>query len=292
MKCHYYLRRIVGRLLTIFARLDNAFANKNNLIRDRGKLKITNQKRICIYVTYGDQESEIHTLKSIEYLESHFFLVLHINNMEEKFNNPKNRVIYRENKGHDLAAIRDALSLLGNVPKELLILNSSFIYFPGGLEKVITSAREVNFDVIGLTESFQTRRHIQSFFFYSQTDKGVESLIQTYSKMRNWRTKRAAVNFGEIPILSELEKSGATVGTIAQYSQLKRIATEKNYLVDNKTTQFLKLGVSLNPSQHLWKVLWECGIPGVKRNLFLSNPAKLGNAPISYEQAYDLFKGN
>jgi hypothetical protein len=141
-----------------------------------------------------------------------------------------------------------------------------------------------------MTESLQTRNHIQSYFFYSQTEVGILSLIQEYGRMRNWRTKRAAVAFGELRMMSNIKSRKVQIGVLIPYRDLAAVALQNPNLVDSGVLNELKMGRKLNPTQHFWKVLFYFGIPLIKKTLLYDNPAHLENTPKDFSEASEIFK--
>jgi len=287
------VRKIGGKILYGLSFFDHVSASKKTkLINTSGK-KILPHHSVCIYVTYDENVPSAASIELIKAVTQLDFNVIHINNINKK-RCPESSSLYptiqRNNFGYDLGAVRDGLQLLTKLPSELLIINSSVLYFPGGLMSIVEKARTSRLDVVGVTESLQTRDHIQSYFFYSKTDVGIRTLISEYSRMRNWRTKRAAVGFGELRMMSNMKSRNIQVGVLIPYLDLTAAALQNPNLVDRNVLNDLKMGRKLNPTQHLWKVLFYFGIPFIKKTLLHDNPAHLKNTPKDFNEASEVFK--
>ena len=290
---NWNVQKIGGKILYGLSIFDHVSASKSTkLINASPQSTITNEK-ICIYVTYAENVPSAASIELIDEVIQLGFEVIHINNIDKKkhvgLNSPSD-ISQRNNLGYDLGAARDGLRLLSKLPSELLFINSSVLYFSGGISNVVEKARTSPLDVVGITESLQTREHIQSYFFYSQTKVGILSLIQEYGRMRNWRTKRAAVAFGELRMMSNIKSRNIQIGVLIPYRDLMAAALQNPNLVDSEVLNQLKMGRKLNPTQHFWKVLFYLGIPLIKKTLLNDNPAHLKNTPKDFSEASEIFK--
>jgi hypothetical protein len=292
------VRRIGGKILYFLSFFDHITARSNSKIHFPKEIDVDLNPNICVFVTYGESRLSSTSASLIKELDDFGFKVIHINNSKELRNSEflgNLSSFLRSNYGYDLAAVRDAFRLFNELPKSILILNSSVQYLPGGLEKMLFSSRMLDCDVIGATESFQNRSHFQSYFFYSQTELGIRSLSQEYERMRNWRSKRASVSFGELRIVENLKRRNVRVGSLIPYQSAVEAALQNTSLIDDSVLEDLKRGVALNPSQHLWQVLLYLDLPIVKNVLLKYNPAKLKNAPKSITEVistYQSFRRN
>jgi hypothetical protein len=188
----------------------------------------------------------------------------------------------RKNIGLDLAAIRDALKILGSDWNRIILLNDSVVWPKNNFQNVITAVLEFDGknEILGLVDSFQRCHHIQSFFLSANLHTSKE-LFEVFMGMRNWRFKRSVVTFGEIPIKNELKRIGVNLRPLISYKEF-----ESNLILDGATNSddveiinFIEKGVPLNPSQHLWRMLLHNEFGCVKRLLIRSNPAELAFPP-------------
>ena len=135
-------------------------------------------------------------------------------------------------------------------------------------------------DVIYLTESIQVERHGQSYFIYLTfpTDNfTVHDLSDFFhKKIRNTKLKRTAVLFGEFGLFKYFTTKNLTIEFVCKYEQLRSAYIESNSDYKEEWVKKLLLkNVPLNPTQHLWWVAYELGLPGIKKSLLAENPAGL-----------------
>lgn len=287
------VRKIGGKILYGLSFFDHVSSSKKSMLISSSKQAIKMDQRLCIYVTYAESALSPTSIDLVKELTQLGFEVIHINNIDTKEkadSGPHTPTYQRKNFGYDLGAVRDGLQLLPQYPTELLVLNSSVLYFAGGLGGLLEKARSSSLDVVGITESLQTRRHIQSYFFYSKTEIGIRSLIYEYGRMRNWRTKRAAVAFGELKMMGNMISRNTQVGTLVPYHDLATAALQNPNLVDSKVLIELKMEHNLNPTQHLWMVLFYFGMPFIKKTLLQDNPARVSNKPENFTEASEVFR--
>jgi len=287
------VRKFGGKLLYGLSIFDHVTASKRNMFLDTSKVHTMQPDKLCIYVTYRALPLTLASIELLDEVRTLGFKILHVDNFD-KNENPGlvnfSSTFSRRNSGYDLAAVRDALRLLVTPPDELLIINSSVHYFPRGITKIVNLARISPLDVVGITESLQTRRHIQSYFFYSRTKTGVSALMLEYGRMRNWKTKRATVAYGEIRMMTRMESEEVRVGALISYQELTDVALRNPTSIDDAVLKDIKAGRTLNPTQHLWKALFILGMPLIKKTLLHQNPARLVDAPKDVDEAYESFK--
>jgi hypothetical protein len=283
LRIQLIIRKNVSKVLNILAIFDHITAGRKNLIFKGDSAKM-HQESVAIYVVSGklycDSWEEIlfNTLKDLG-----FQIEVIINGPIEK----KGEHINRENRGYDLAAIKDFFDLYSWPIKELLLINSS-IACNHEIRDLILNSRAMSLKdgkrIICATESIAPKPHAQSYFFYT-SGEGVRILISAYRQMRNWRTKRATVVFGEIEILSNCIKYGAEAAYLFPYADILQLAALDPNL-DRVTVSKMKLNFPLNPSLDFYKQLIQQKAGYVKRNLVAYNPSKLENPPKSIEDAF------
>lgn len=288
------IRKVGGKLLRFLSSFDNMTATRKQQIFDFSAFPTGEIRNLCIFVSYATGKVEQLPREDQSTLEYLGFQVVHVKNVDNRIPNRENEshsTIQRLNRGMDLAAIRDVLKLVPNIPEKLLIINSSMHFLNNSLGLMITKAQNLELDVIGITDSYQTRYHLQSYFYYSETSKGVEGLLSEFSKMKNWKTKRAAVTHGELKITRNLIRKNLKVGAIVDYSNLKQTALENPDLLDKKVHADLLNGINLNPTQHFWLVLFYLKFPIIKKSLILKNPANLDFVPKNSSEAKEIYEG-
>lgn len=253
-------------------------------------LKPNLREKVLVFVSYNS-EGQFQGSRSVffNYFISAGWTVLCVENGDTKINeyNYQNfHFIKRNNKGRDLGAYRDLADFLSDYSGVLLFLNSSIFWEMSEIEHIVYNCVELadnGADVIGFTDSYQTGvRHLQSYFFFFSAGSVLRGAHQkAFSHVKNWRFKRAIVRYGEIPILNKLEKSGFNISVIQPYESLKKQfvadSSIRNIYSVNDYKQIakrLKVGISLNPTQHFAPILW-MNLKVLKASFVDSNPANL-----------------
>jgi hypothetical protein len=218
-------------------------------------------RKIALYTTFPDlimDNSEFNLLNALS--ENGYEVLVIINSTST----PRHEFwLNRKNRGFDLAAVRDAFRKLEGVPERLILVNSSVVWAPNTTGFIRSCEEKMNLSashVLGLTQSLQRGEHAQSFFFMAD-QIGYESLKFAYSHMRNWRNKRAAVNFGEIRLSRILRSQNSEIVYMFPYAELVKKFIEKSKINSRLATR------NLNPSHHFAREIIESGGTFYKRNL-------------------------
>jgi lipopolysaccharide biosynthesis protein len=212
-----------------------------------------------------------------------------------------NGILIRRNIGYDFGALREGIEHF-QLPRdntEMLILANDSVYGPfTPLDDILG---RVNFDVAdlwGVTDSWQHRYHLQSFFLVAGRRAmrdpawaGFWSLVRPVAS-KIWVIRRYEVGFTQ-----RMLRAGLRCNAIWSYSSVIRSA-ESEFLNSSKpkdavqqpdqsttrrTTQILDIRSSyearmpLNPTSDLWKTLLRLGFPFIKRELLRDNPGKLAD---------------
>jgi hypothetical protein len=256
-------RRFGGRLLIYLSLIDHYTSTSSNLtVNEPSHIDITD-KKIALYTTYPALHNDESEKLLFEALDKNGYELLVIAN-SEKITEGKIWMA-RKNRGYDLAAIRDAIQYLHGNPKYILLVNSSVAWLPGTSEFIVQCEHELQgckTNLLSLTQSFQRHEHAQSFFFLGNSI-GYLELKKAYGGMKNWRTKRATVNFGEIQLSKNLQKASVSITYFFPYSRVLQEHLENNSTEINliSTRKFL------NPTHHFANDLLRLGAPFIKRNL-------------------------
>jgi hypothetical protein len=251
------------------------------------KGKILNTQNLAVFATYSERtldQSDKQVLADLRSAGFGICIVVNVKNaVTFDYTEYADVVILRKNVGLDLAAVRDALKILGSDWHHLILINDSVVWPEGNFQRVISAVLNFNeeFAVLGLIDSFQRTHHVQSFFL-AANQHSVKELFYAYMKFKNWRFKRSIVTFGEIPIKFNLHQVGISILPLISYRDL-----EAAYLLgpslnndDVDVKQLLKEGVALNPTQHLWRMLLANDFGCLKRSLVRDNPANLQYPPV------------
>lgn len=204
-------------------------------------------------------------------------------------------VIVRRNLGYDFAAWRDALEACG-LPNgdttQLVLVNDSVYgpFFP--LTDLFRRIDAEDVPVLGLTDSWQRRYHLQSFFL-ACGPAAFRNLAwhQFWSDVLPSRSKQSVVARYEIGLTQALLRGGVACRALFPYEML--LDTVRNRVVADANGEQMPADplvglardaerrillaaarrVALNPTADFWQVLMERGFPFLKRELLRTNPS-------------------
>ncbi|MDD2794555.1 rhamnan synthesis F family protein [Acidocella sp.] len=210
-------------------------------------------------------------------------------------------VILRRNIGYDFGAWRDAMDYLG-LPRadteEVILANDSVF---GPLVPLGDVLRRLNYekaDIWGLTESWQVRYHLQSFFLaFGPAALRAPAWEKFWRSVRPVPMKSYIVNAYEVGVTQAMVKGGLRCAALWPYEMLiklvnrgeleKLIVAEESELGKadpiqiTRKLQVLRIRdgvarrVALNPTSDLWRQLLLSGFPFIKRELLRDNPTKV-----------------
>ena len=285
--------------ILIFAKLDWLTSSKRNHLISKKK-EVIDFKRAFIYVHWSPElrptKGEIHLLKLTKQLGLENIIILNLDSkhkLEDAFahwDGLYTELIARKNIGRDLAGYRTALEFI-NVKRieQIFFFNNSIYWLPSQLNSFMKSFISNDLDIISATVSHQPIRHMQSFALAAR-GKGVLDLAQAISKVRNTKSKRGTISFGEIKISKDLCKLGCFrwEGLIKYGDLIEEALTNTNLISQPRSNVILDIearlnsiryavtnGLPLNPTHHLWFELYKLGFPGIKKDLIAKNPSRI-----------------
>ena len=210
-------------------------------------------------------------------------------------------VIIRKNIGYDFGAWRDALEHL-RLPRadteEIIFANDSVF---GPLLPLGDTLRRLDYgkaDIWGLTESWQVRYHLQSFFLaFGPRAIRAGAFGEFWQSVRPVPVKAYIVKAYEIGVTQAMMQGGLSCAALWGYESLVKLANraELEKLIDEdeseigkadpiqitRKLQILRIRdgvarrVALNPTSDLWRQLLISGFPFIKRELLRDNPTKV-----------------
>ena len=217
-------------------------------------------------------------------------------------------VIVRRNIGYDFGAMREGIDQLG-LPREetemVLLVNDS-VYGP--LQPLAPLLERLDFtraDLWGLTESWQTRYHLQSYFVaFGRAALHSPAWTAFWRSVRPVSSKWWVILRYEIGLTQQFLRHGLRAQALWRYDELLRqvAVPEVPKAVQDETTggngspltpdpvlqarvahtrhirAAAARGVPLNPSADLWRQLLLSDFPFVKRELIRQNPTGIGDA--------------
>jgi hypothetical protein len=210
-------------------------------------------------------------------------------------------IILRKNIGYDFGAWRDALDHL-SLPRanteEIICANDSVFGPLSPLGDVLRRLDYTRADIWGLTESWQVRYHLQSFFLaFGPKAIRAEAFGKFWQSVRPVPQKAYIVKAYEIGVTQAMMKGGLQCAALWPYETLVKMANraELEKVIEAEETELGKADpiqiarklqvlrirdgkarrVALNPTADLWRQLLVSGFPFIKRELLRDNPTRV-----------------
>ncbi len=210
-------------------------------------------------------------------------------------------IIIRKNIGYDFGAWRDALEAMA-LPRadttEVILANDSVLGPLTPLGDVLRRFDYERADFWGLTESWQERYHLQSFFLaFGPAALQSEAFAKFWRRVRPVPVKAFIVHHYEIGITQAMMKGGLRGEALWRYDALVRMigqADVEKYTKQEdgekrdqdpvqitRKLQVLRIRdavarrMALNPTSDLWRQLLLTGFPFIKRELLRINPTRV-----------------
>ena len=199
-------------------------------------------------------------------------------------------VAWRHNRGYDFGAYRDGVMLVPDYDRldSLIVINDSIYGAFRPLAPLIDRADSGRADVWGMTDSWDTRWHLQSYFLLFHKAALQHDWIK--SLWRDWKhvqSKSWIINRLEIGLTGRLEKHGLRGAALYPYRE--QVAAFANTVRDGKLLadesvpkqhrkllarmlEFADAGAPMNPCHFFWDQLILQGFPYLKREVLTSNP--------------------
>ncbi|HEX4262058.1 MAG TPA: rhamnan synthesis F family protein [Acetobacteraceae bacterium] len=208
-------------------------------------------------------------------------------------------VLVRRNIGYDFGAWREGLERLA-LPRpdtEMVVIANDSVYGPlAPLRTLIDRIDLTEADVWGLTESWQSRYHLQSYFLaFSRAAVESEAWRQFWSEVQPVPSKHWVIRTYEVGLTQALLRGGFRARALWPYEPLVREAVplpqaaEKPEARDDdddpihgarrQHTHRIRTAavarIPLNPTSDLWRQLLHAGYPFLKRELLRDNPSRV-----------------
>jgi len=204
-------------------------------------------------------------------------------------------VVHRHNKGYDFGSYRDGIGLIPNVTAlNRLVLCNDSVYgpFTNLKEAVFDRAPPEAADIWGLTDSWDTYYHVQSYFLLFHAAALQSKVFKDFwDKFLYVKSKSYIINNYEIGLTRKFLRAGLSAGGIFKYRDLvsafmqvyrslnatgrAHLSPEHNALIDTMY-KLVQQASPLNPSHFFWDTLIvDHGFPFIKRELLSANPMRL-----------------
>ena len=197
-------------------------------------------------------------------------------------------VLHRRNIGYDFGAWRDGILQIPDLAAldHLIITNDSIFGPLQDLDTVMARCNLERGDVWGITENFDTRYHLQSYFLlFHKPVLRAPKFQKFWRSMRYVENKRVVIYKYEIGLSQLLVKLGFRLRALHPYRALTEAVMELSLKSTGKDThplregflanmlQQINAGTPLNPTHYFWEYLvisLDC--PFIKRDLLEKNP--------------------
>ncbi len=185
------------------------------------------------------------------------------------------QIVVRNNVGYDFGSWKAGLELAGDLDGvETLILANDSVYGPlHDLAPVFETMQKRGLDVWGISDSWQLRYHLQSYFMVFE-----KAAIQAPAFRNFWKRlpafcfKRVLIWHCEIGLSQGLMKAGLSLGAFCEYGQLRNEHRARDLEVEDRSFT----AGPLNSTHALWELLladYRC--PFIKVGLLRDNPENL-----------------
>ncbi|MHB1301958.1 MAG: rhamnan synthesis F family protein [Acidiphilium sp.] len=210
-------------------------------------------------------------------------------------------VLVRRNVGYDFGGWRDAIETL-DLPQagteEIIIVNDSVFGPVRPLEATLLRLDYTDADVWGLTESWQRRYHLQSYFVaFGPRAIRSPAFRKFWSQVIPAPSKAYVIGKYEVGMTQAMIKAGLRVAVLWPYDMLTKQIT-RDQLAGYLDVEAAASGRSdpmdvtrwlhvlrlrdaiarrkaLNPTSDLWRHLLLSGYPFIKRELLRDNPTRV-----------------
>lgn len=210
-------------------------------------------------------------------------------------------VLIRRNVGYDFGGWRDAIETL-DLPQpeteEIIIVNDSVFGPVRPLEATLLRLDYTDADVWGLTESWQRRYHLQSYFVaFGPRAIRAPAFRKFWDQVIPAPSKAYVIGKYEVGMTQAMIKAGLRVAVLWPYETLTKLITRdqlagyldgdgaagaRNDPLDlTRWLHILRLRDAiarrkpLNPTSDLWRHLLLSGYPFIKRELLRDNPTRV-----------------
>lgn len=215
---------------------------------------------VCLFVTHSpDCTVKPHVAHHVAALMNAGFQViliaatdrLAVANRLKSFNAPAG-LIARSNRGYDFGAWADTLRAMPDLwdASRLLLVNDSVIGPTRKGPDLFLRLKQSTADLVGLVESYQYARHLQSFFLLMNRPALAHTALRDFwSGVENLVDKSHVIRNYEVRFTSVCRDAGLNVQSLYPYDL------------------FASKGRAFNPTIELWSDLLRRGFPYVKVQL-------------------------
>lgn len=263
-----------------------------------GNTNLAGAKNVAVLVTW-DARGRVHDflIEHMRALNKAGRAVILVSNSPKFPESQVNRarpycslIAWRRNRGYDFGAYRDGVMLVPDYDTldSVIFLNDS-IYGPfAPLAPLIKKMSASKADVWGLTDSWDTRWHLQSYFFlFHKAALQDKSVLKLWGNWKHVQSKSWIINNLEIGLTGQLERAGLRCAAAYPYrDEVMKFAQrvrDDEILADeslpkphrellSRMLNLADLGAPMNPCHFFWDQLIADGFPYLKREVLTANP--------------------
>jgi lipopolysaccharide biosynthesis protein len=201
-------------------------------------------------------------------------------------------ILRQDNAGWDFSAYRAGIETLPNLSalESLLLVNDS-VYGPFyELGALIDRMNLAEGDVWGITDSWERRFHLQSFFILFSKSVLTSAVFESFWRaVRPVKSKSWVISRYEIGLTQAMMAAGFRCRALFPYRvaamalELKALGSltlkrnERRFL--RHLLEITDAGIPMNPTHFFWQILISHGCPFLKRELLRDNPARIPGLP-------------
>ena len=277
-----------------------ALAGHRSMVKSTwpGKHALEGQKHVAVLVTY-DTKGLVHDflIDHMKALRAAGRAVILVSNSPKFSESDAQRaaehcalVVWRKNRGYDFGAYRDGIQLVPDYDAldSLIVLNDS-VYGPfQPLAPVLKTMSPKMADIWGMTDSWDTRWHLQSYFMlFHKAALQSDFVKELWDKWLHVQSKSWVIRHREIGLTGKFQRAGLRCASAWRYRKLvTNFATtvRDNEILSDETlpkahrdllVHMLHLadaGAPMNPCHFFWDEMIGDGFPFLKREVLTANP--------------------
>lgn len=300
------LRAALGVIKMTVSRALAFLRIRRNFIRRRieGEDDLEHARKIAVFV-HWDRDGRVHRYVQhyLESLREAGFAILFVTNSPkldegaiERLLPLVGRILWRRNVGYDFGAYKDGILELGNLSRldALAIANDSVYgpFFP--MDEVLEEAHPERADVFSITDSWERRFHLQSYFMlFHSAALANPGFTEFWRKLAYVDNKHYVVAKYEVGLSKVLLAQGLRCVALYPYEtaareilgRVKRLAPDDAALKslpdgERRMISFLRdsltAGNPINGSHFFWDhMLVSMRCPFIKRELLAHNPMRV-----------------
>ena len=184
-------------------------------------------------------------------------------------------LIIKKNYGRDFASWQLGLRELGSFQNyQSLIISNDTLYGPfSSLHSYIKKIEDFKDPVIGgLTDSFETGYHLQSYFLaFNQACLNTPWFLRYWKTYRSHQDRMKTIAAGEKGLSQSAQKAGIQLIAMCEYKNLKNFILQRNLSLEPWRQRLAETAV--NPYHFMWKELIQnFDFPFIKVELLKLNP--------------------